>query len=86
MAAFDVRSGEKTSVVADPAGRAETTAADALVVDTRTGFGVRLRRALGSIDRRMWFGTAAVFLLAIVAITGFEVATGKPVSATVSRT
>lgn len=66
------------------AHRTGSSAADALVVDTRTGFGVRLRRALGSIDRRMWFGTAAVFLLAIVAITGFEVATGKPVSATVS--
>ncbi|HBB73895.1 MAG TPA: leucyl aminopeptidase [Planctomycetaceae bacterium] len=58
MAAFDVRSGEKTSVVADPAGRAETTAADALVVflaEEGVGHGVAadVDRASGGLVARL---------------------------------
>lgn len=57
---------------------------DVLEVDTRRGFWARLRVAVSRVSARAWLGTGAVFLLAIVAITGFELATGKPVSATVT--
>lgn len=57
---------------------------DALEVDTRPSPWARLSSAVGRVSTRAWVGTAAVFLMAIVAITGFELATGKPVSATVT--
>lgn len=57
---------------------------ETLTVDTRSGLLSRAQVAIGRVSKRAWIGTAAVFLMAIVAITGFEVATGKPVSATVT--
>lgn len=72
-----------------PAGPTGTHRADeSFAVDSRAadGRGVwsRLRATIGRVSTRAWLGTAVVFLMAIVAITGFELATGKPVSATVT--
>ena len=81
------RSGSVRAEHPDHRGPA-STAADSGGAEEDYVLVVRTRRpglldALRRVSARAWLGTAAVFLIAVLAITAFEMFTGKPVSASV---